>query len=124
MAIQSSNEFEAHSLEPISITKSEEAPSFHGGVSLTSSSANRPTQTRIKIRIPKDLCEEPIISRLVSQHGVTVNITAALLSANARDDGWFELELRATNQQLQSALTYLNELDLEIWDQSTAEDGW
>jgi len=103
MAIQNFNEFEANSLIE----------------------ANRPTQTRIKIRIPKDFHQEPVISRLVSQYGVTVNITAALLSANARDDGWFELELKATGQQLQSALTYLNELDLEIWDQSTSEeDGW
>ena len=103
MAIQNFNEFEANLLIE----------------------ANRPTQTRIKIRIPKDFHQEPVISRLVSQYGVTVNITAALLSANARDDGWFELELKATGQQLQSALTYLNELDLEIWDQSTSEqDGW
>ena len=103
MAIQNFNEFEANSVIE----------------------ANRPTQTRIKIRIPKDFHQEPVISRLVSQYGVTVNITAALLSANARDDGWFELELKATGQQLQSALTYLNELDLEIWDQSTSEeDGW
>lgn len=103
MANQSPNEFEAKSLIE----------------------ANRPTQTRIKIRIPKDFHQEPVISRLVSHYGVTVNITAALLSANARDDGWFELELKATGQQLQSALTYLNELDLEIWDQSTSEeDGW
>ena len=103
MAIQNFNEFEANSLIE----------------------ANRPTQNRIKIRIPKDFYQEPVISRLVSQYGVTVNITAALLSANARDDGWFELELKATGQQLQSALTYLNELDLEIWDQSTSEqDGW
>ena len=103
MAIQNFHEFEANSLIE----------------------ANRPTQTRIKIRIPKDFHQEPVISRLVSQYGVTVNITAALLSANARDDGWFELELKATGQQLQSALTYLNELDLEIWDQSTSEqDGW
>ena len=103
MALQNFNEFEANSLIE----------------------ANRPTQTRIKIRIPKDFHQEPVISRLVSQYGVTVNITAALLSANARDDGWFELELKATGQQLQSALTYLNELDLEIWDQSTSEeDGW
>jgi len=87
--------------------------------------ANRPTQTRIKIRIPKAFHEEPVISRLISQHNITVNITAALLGANARDDGWFDLELRGTTHQLQSALTYLNELDLEIWSQSTPEqDGW
>lgn len=56
-------------------------------------SDSRLTQTRIKIHIPKDLHEEPVISRLISHHGVTVNIAAALLGANTRDDGWFELEL-------------------------------
>lgn len=86
---------------------------------------DRPTQTRIRLRIPKDLHEEPVISRLVSQHGVTVNITAALLGANRRDDGWFDLELRGRASQIQSALTYMDELDLEIWGQSTPEeDGW
>lgn len=87
--------------------------------------SNRPTQTRIKIRIPKNFHDEPVISRLTSQYGVSVNIAAALLSANARDDGWFELELRGTKSQIGSALTYLNELDLEIWGQSNSEqDGW
>ena len=85
----------------------------------------RQTQTRIRIRIPKELHEEPVISRLVSHHGVTVNITAALLGANARDDGWFDLELRGTTPQIHSALTYLDELNLETWGQSTTEeDGW
>ena len=89
------------------------------------SSDSRPTQTRIKVHIPKDLHEEPVISRLISHHGVTVNIAAALLGANMRDDGWFELELRGKPAQIQSALTYLNELDLEIWGQSAKEEeGW
>jgi len=111
MATQNSNKFHANSLAQVKST--------------TPLGANRPTQTRIKIRIPKDLHEEPVISRLVSQHGVTVNIIAALLGSNARDDGWFELELRGTSQQLQSALIYLDELDLEIWGKSTCEeDGW
>jgi len=94
------------------------------GKSTTELGANRPTQTRIKIRIPKNLHDEPVISRLISQYGITVNIAAALLSANHRDDGWFDLELRGTKTQIGSALTYLNELDLEIWGQSTLEDGW
>ena len=86
---------------------------------------DRLTQTRIRVRISKDLHAEPVISRLVSHHGVTVNIAAALLSANARDDGWFDLELQGKSSQIQSALTYLDELDLEIWIQSTPEkDGW
>jgi len=80
---------------------------------------------RIKIRIPKEFHEEPVISRLISQNGITVNIAAALLSTNARDDGWFDLELRGRASQIQSALTYLDELDLEIWGQSNSEeDDW
>jgi ABC-type methionine transport system ATPase subunit len=87
--------------------------------------AKRITQTRIKIRIPKNLHDEPVISRLISHYGITVNIEAALLSSNRRDDGWFDLELRGTKSQISSALTYLNELDLEMWGQSTPEeDGW
>jgi ABC-type methionine transport system ATPase subunit len=85
---------------------------------------NRPTQTRLKIRIPKSLHSEPVISHLTSRCGITVNILAALLSANGRDDGWFDLELHGTESQIGNAITYLNELDLEIWGQSTPEDGW
>ena len=93
--------------------------------STTEHEDNRPTKMRVRIRIPKEYQEDPIISRLVSHHGVTVNIAAALLGANARDDGWFDLELSGSTRQLQSALTYLNELDLELWGKSDSEqDGW
>jgi NIL domain len=78
----------------------------------------RPTQTRIRICIPKQYRSEPVISRLISQHHLTVNVNAALLDANARDDGWFDLELIGTGRQIQSALIYLAELDIEIWSQS------
>ena len=93
--------------------------------STTGNEDNRPTKMRVRIRIPKEYQEEPIISRLVSHHGVTVNIAAALLGANARDDGWFDLVLSGSTRQLQSALTYFNELDLELWGKSDSEqDGW
>lgn len=91
----------------------------------TSPDDNRLTQIRIRLRIPKDYHQEPVISRLISQHGVTVNIAAALLSANARDDGWFDLQLKGTPQQISSALIYINDLDLEVWhDSSSGEDSW
>ncbi len=91
----------------------------------TSPDDHRLTQIRIRLRIPKDYHQEPVISRLISQHGVTVNIAAALLSANARDDGWFDLELKGTPQQISSALIYINDLDLEVWhDSSSQEDSW
>jgi ABC-type methionine transport system ATPase subunit len=82
----------------------------------------RLTSTRIRIRIPKRYQQEPIISKLISQHGLTVNIAAALLGANAREDGWFDLELQGTVPQIQSALLYLNDLDLEIWYDSEQDD--
>lgn len=80
-------------------------------------------QVRIRLRIPKRYHQEPIISNLITQHGLTVNIQAALLGANAREDGWFDLELHGSVAHIESALIYLNDLDLEIW-QGNDEDGW
>lgn len=86
----------------------------------------RPTQARVRVRIPKTYYGEPVLSHLTAKHGVTVNILAALLGANARDDGWFDLELRGTTNQIHSALLYINELDLEVWSQGDSADdgGW
>lgn len=116
MAINNSNDSPLKELDRVE-------PSL--GVDSNSLEDNRQTTTRVKIRIPKEYHQEPVISRLVSHYGVTVNITGALLGANARDDGWFDLELRGTSRQIASALTYINELDLEIWGNSKPEiDGW
>ncbi len=83
----------------------------------------RIAHTRIRIRIPKTLHQEPVISKLVSHHGLTVNIAAAILGNNANGDGWFDLDLQGTGDRIQNALTYLNELDLEMW-QGPDTDGW
>jgi hypothetical protein len=77
------------------------------------------------VRIPKRYQQEPVISNLISNYGLTVNISAALLSANAREDGWFDLQLQGTVPQIRSALLYLNDLDLEVWNGSDEqEDSW
>jgi ABC-type methionine transport system ATPase subunit len=80
------------------------------------------TEKRIRVRIPKDYHQEPVISRLVSDYGLTVNITAALLAANAVGDGWFDLKLQGTEAQIQNGLTYLHHLELEIWDENKTSD--
>jgi hypothetical protein len=85
-------------------------------------SRNTPTNKRIRLRIPKDYHQEPVISRLVSDSGLTVNITAAILGANAVGDGWFDLELQGTEAQIQSGLTYLHDLELEVWDETKTTD--
>ncbi|MEH1770139.1 MAG: NIL domain-containing protein [Nostoc sp.] len=75
--------------------------------------------------MPKDLNEEPVISRLVSRYGITVIITDAQVRANMPKYSCFDLELRGTVSQIESALTYLDELDLEVLHQSSPEeDGW
>lgn len=86
-------------------------------------SDRRITEQRIRIRIPKHYHQEPIISQLVSQYHLTVNIIAAILGANANGDGWFDLNLKGTHEHIQAALTYLDELDLEVW-QGEESDGW
>jgi NIL domain len=73
---------------------------------------------RIRLRIPKDYHQEPVISNLVSNNGLVVNIRAAILGGNAIGDGWFDLELQGTNAQIENGLAYLSSLDLEIWNEN------
>jgi len=75
----------------------------------------RPVTKDIKLRIPEDLHDEPVISQLISQHGLTVNIVSATLGINA-GSGWFHLSLKGTTSQIQTAIAYLNDLDIELWE--------
>lgn len=82
---------------------------------------NTLTNKRIRLRIPQEYHREPVISRLVSDYGLTVNISAAILGSDAIGDGWFDLNLQGTSSQIDNALIYLNDLDLEIWDESETD---
>lgn len=73
---------------------------------------------RIRVRIPRDYHQEPVISKLVSDNNLVVNIRAAILGGNAVGDGWFDLELQGTNEQIDNGLSYLRSLNLEIWDEN------
>jgi len=80
---------------------------------------------RIKIQIPNDFHKEPIISRLSLEHGLTVNIIAALLSNDSQWNGWFDLELEGNAKQVQSGLAYLQELNVKIWGKPNPHgDSW
>lgn len=92
---------------------------------ISSISQHRPTKVRIRICIPQEYSGVPIISRLVSHHEVTINISAASLETNSCKEGWFDLEIEGSNPQIQSALTYLDEMDIEIINKTDPEeDGW
>jgi ABC-type methionine transport system ATPase subunit len=75
----------------------------------------RPLIKDIRLRIPEDLHGEPVISQLTSQYGLVVNIVSANLGVNA-GSGWFHLSLKGNQAQIQTAIAYLNDLDIEIWE--------
>lgn len=85
------------------------------GFSQTFGKRESQTQIRLRVYIPKIYHKEPVISRLTADYGVLVNITGAILSPDTGDQGWFDLELQGTPHQIQSGLTYLQKLELEIF---------
>ena len=78
----------------------------------------RPVTKDVKIRIPEDLHGEPVISQLIAHYGVIVNIVSATLGVNA-GSGWFHLNLTGNQAQIQTAIAYLNDLDIEIWEDNS-----
>ena len=86
------------------------------------SNENTLTNKRIRVRIPQNHHQEPVISRLVSEYGLTVNIKAAILGQNAVGDGWFDLDLQGTDRQIENGLNYLQELKLQVWDENSISD--
>lgn len=82
------------------------------------SNDNTLTQQRIRVRISKNYHQEPVISRLISEYKLTVNIKAAFLGQDTISDGWFDLELQGTEAQIQNGLAYFEQLKLEIWDEN------
>ncbi len=86
---------------------------------------NRPTEIELKLRVPQNYHQEPIISQLISEYQLKVIFLAAILGKNGQGDGWFDIKLLGTFQQINNALIYLSELDIEIWHEQDLElDGW
>ncbi len=86
---------------------------------------NRQTQIELKLRVPQSYHQEPIISQLISEYQLKVVVLAAILGKDGQGDGWFDLKLVGTSQQINHALLYLSELDIEMWHEQDLElDGW
>ncbi len=79
--------------------------------------------THIQLRLPKARHSEPVLSRLISRYGLTVNILGALLGIDGYGDGWFDLELSGKVSIIRGALLDLLELEAEIWMDMEAMDG-
>jgi ABC-type methionine transport system ATPase subunit len=86
---------------------------------------NRETQIEVQIRVPQSYHQEPIISQLISEYQVKVIVLAAILGKHGQGDGWFDLKLVGRGQQINNAVIYLSDLDIEIWhEQDIEQDGW
>lgn len=72
--------------------------------------------SQICIRIPQFYHSQPILSRLISHYGLTVNITAAFLDAETKKDGWFNLEIQGSEQDVKAGIEYLQTLSIEVED--------
>jgi hypothetical protein len=78
------------------------------------SNFEKPAPVHSRIRIPQRYNRQPIISRLVSRYNLTVNITAASLTSDSKDDGWFDLELSGNPPDLTYSLSYLQGLGVDL----------
>lgn len=72
------------------------------------------TCLRLELRIPAHYHQEPILSYLVSQYKLTINIIAANLQAQTQKQGYLVIELQGSPSQLNKALSYLRSLQMEI----------
>lgn len=74
----------------------------------------KPAPVQSRICIPQRYNRQPIISRLVSRYNLTVNITAASLTSDSKEDGWFDLELSGNPPELALSLSYLQGLGVDL----------
>lgn len=73
-----------------------------------------PTQGCIEIRVPEKYHRQPIVSRLISRYGLSVNIAAAAFEIETKKDAWFNLEIEGSSQQVESGITYLRGLSVKV----------
>ncbi len=83
------------------------------------------TQLRVRLYIPARYQQEPMISRLISDYGLIVNITGAMLEHNTQKEGCFDLELRGTFEQIKRGLGYLESFQIQVIGKpNPAGDSW
>jgi hypothetical protein len=70
----------------------------------------------IDINIPQQLHQEPVLANLITNYNLIVNFKAAVLDRKATGGGWFNLDLEGYPQDIDNALSYLRNLEIEIFD--------
>ncbi|ACC83712.1 NIL domain-containing protein [Nostoc punctiforme] len=87
---------------------------------MSQSKSVEPASVHSRILVPQKYNRQPVISRLVSRYGLTVNIKAASLASDSDSDGWFDLELSGNSQKLTNSLSYLQGLGVNLLELAIA----
>ncbi|MHC5674258.1 NIL domain-containing protein [Nostoc sp.] len=87
---------------------------------MSQSKSVEPASVHSRILVPQCYHRQPVISRLVSRYGLTVNIKAASLTSESDRDGWFDLELSGNPQKLTNSLSYLQGLGVNLLELAIA----
>ncbi|MHC5726215.1 MAG: NIL domain-containing protein [Nostoc sp.] len=87
---------------------------------MSESKSVEPASVHSRILVPQRYHGQPVISRLVSRYGLTVNIKAASLTSESDSDGWFDLELSGNPQKLTNSLSYLQGLGVNLLELAIA----
>ncbi|MCC5598778.1 NIL domain-containing protein [Nostoc favosum] len=87
---------------------------------MSQSKSVEPASVHSRILVPQRYHRQPVISRLVSRYGLTVNIKAASLTSDSDSDGWFDLDLSGNPQKLTNSLSYLQGLGVNLLELAIA----
>ena len=74
-------------------------------------------QKTIRIQVPQSLHQVPIISTLITEYKLIVNIRGAILDQKAIGGGWFDLLLDGEDLNLERSVLYLRDIGVEIWNE-------
>ena len=74
-------------------------------------------QKIIRIQVPQSLHQLPIISTLITEYKLIVNIRGAILDQKAIGGGWFDLLLDGEDLNLKQSVLYLKDIGVEIWNE-------
>ncbi len=82
-------------------------------------------QVRVHLQIPSTYQQQPILSQLILNYGLVVNITGAFIEDTTQKSGYFDLELTGHTHQIKQGLNYLETLGIKVVGKpNTNGDSW
>ncbi|MCX5964929.1 MAG: NIL domain-containing protein [Cyanobacteria bacterium] len=74
-------------------------------------------QKKIRLHVSQDLQQVPIISTLITEYKLVVNIRSAILHQKVIG-GWFELILDGEAFNIEQSVLYLKDIGVGIWNEN------